>query len=127
MREISFRGKRLDNGEWVDGNLFIDEKEDKHEILIGYANYRVSWEVAPETVGEFTGLIDKNGKKIFEGDIVKSYDIFGRVDGCGVVHWSNTFCSWHFGKYKSMYSEHIATYEVIDNIHDNPEQQAEVE
>lgn len=80
MKEILFRGfhKRGTGkdkiflngewiqGEWVEGNLFVDEKKEKYEILVGYVNYRISWEVIPETVGQYTGLRDKNRTKIFE-------------------------------------------------------------
>ena len=131
MREILFRGKRFCDGEWVDGSLFIDEKKDKHEIIVGYFNYRIGWEVIPDTVGQFTGLTDKNGKKIFEGDIVvydnKPYNAYCHI-GVGVI-------VWHKWMWKFRYKEHEYTYhysvgtedffgaksEVIGNIHDNPE------
>ena len=70
MREILFRGKRIRDGEWVDGNLFIDDKGEKCEILVGYTNYRIAYEVDPKTIGQWTGLVDKNGVKIFEWDLV---------------------------------------------------------
>lgn len=129
MREILFRGKRLGDGEWVDGSLFIDDKGEKHEILIGYVNYRVLWEVDPDTVGQHTGLTDKNGKRIFEDDIV----CICYEDSNGVkyreirkVFYDSEDCRW----YPLSWEEHcdfcdnwteIQSLEVIGNIHDNPE------
>lgn len=120
MREILFKGKRTDNGEWIFGDLrhwpsgSIGIRDD----TIGH-----TFKVVPETVGQFTGKDDRNGKKVFEHDILQIL-IFDGVSR-GVVQWcENDQCyvlttkeGWHiddFGNYgRPEY------YEVIGNIHDN--------
>ena len=130
MREILFRGKRSDNGEWVEGVPFFEENrcyiiEDLF-ICDEYAcTGAVNSMVIPETVGQFTGLTDKNGKKIFEGDIIKSceYGDVYFVEYCAddgypafdVVPEMNIECN-------GLSHLHIVEgIEVIGNIHDNPE------
>ena len=127
MREILFRGKRKDNGEWVYGYLlkgnlaYIVTDADMEYMVVSLACTACMElvEVIPETVGQFTYAI-KNGKKIFEGDIVRLYhDDFDLIrivkflDGGFVLTEKNE--DWGF-----VFSERWS-YEVIGNIHDNPE------
>ena len=127
MREILFRGKRIDNGEWVYGNLFVPDNPDKPvEILIGTNSVRISYEVIPETVGQYTGLTDNNGKKIFEGDIVKSceYDDVYFVKYFDNDNYSAFDCVPDVPLCECNGLSYLVNEEgckVIGNIHDNPE------
>ena len=121
MREILFRGKYIYNGEWVEGNLFIPDKENTPtQICIGTNIIRITYDVIPETVGQYTGLTDKNGKKIFEGDVVKLF----LVDDTeiGVIKFSDIKCRFMYYDGEGYYSfDNTCKFEVIGNIHDNPE------
>lgn len=128
MREILFRGKRIDNGEWVEGNIFIPDKltnrEPPTEILVGTNVVRISYEVDPETVGQYTGLTDKNGKKIFEGDIVKT-DKFSEPNKQYIIKYDLQFGAFigqdRYNLYFVTFDGDSGEFEVIGNIHDNPE------
>lgn len=132
MREILFRGKRVDNGEWILGGYA--KCNNRHYILPDIDLIRGEWvfkniEVIPETVGQFTGLTDRNGTKIFEGDIVKTK--YGRL--CRVIFFeSSAHRCWDLVvigttdnvKVKAPTSWDLwysGNLEVIGNIHDNPE------
>ena len=123
-REILFRGKRTDNGKWVEGHLIVFPKSKITKIMVWNAADLDfdAIEVRPESVGQYTGLTDKDGKKIFEGDIVNCYTFTGMNDyRRGVVHWNEMFCGWYGKESCSLLCGLGEIYEVIGNIHDNSE------
>lgn len=135
-REILFRGKRADNNEWVYGSLLQEDKRTYignyvNKILYGnkviFAGGRsnkretTKWqpfglmEVIPETISQYTGLTDKNDKKIFEGDIIQDGHVYGTVvysqeyGGFGIEDIEDGF---------QVYAEYFKDSEVIGNIYD---------
>ena len=144
MREILFRGKRKDNGEWVEGYYamqsnhacFEDELKYTHFIFKDiFLDFNLGglqeFEVIPETVGQYTGLTDKNGKKIFEGDILEF------SDRLVVVFWRSNLGAWdcEFLKFTNrenstdsmLPSNWKYKSKVVGNIHDSPELLKEAE
>lgn len=115
MREIKFRGKRVDNGEWVYGGIiFIDGG--KPHIFCNYGGV----EVDPDTVGQYTGLKDKNDREIYEGDILTD-----KYESIGTVDWWNAGFVVNFGdvdifQIADCFDESYQMW-FIGNIHDNPE------
>jgi uncharacterized phage protein (TIGR01671 family) len=129
MREIRFRGKRVDNGEWVYGSFikFSNGKTEIHttfedEMKTGIITSGLN-EVIYATVGQFTGLTDKNGKEIYEGDIV--VDKSWQNEKPQVVTWESRFLLTYtdgYGVQRYDYTGDFSKkFEVIGNIHDNPE------
>ena len=125
IRDIIFRGKRIDNGEWVEGyfvNLWLMHYQ-KHQPIIT-DNNAVSYDVDPSTVGQYTGLTDKNGKRIFEGDIVKT-DKFSEPNKQYIIKYNLQFGAFigqdRYNLYFVTFDGDSGEFEVIGNIHDNPE------
>ena len=115
-REILFRGKRVDSSEWFEGSYWLSRSAVRETTYItdGYGNLFC---VIPETVGQYTGLTDKNGVKIFEGDILKFRS------GIYSVEWDNEHSKFlqRDGQFSRELHIWIAKSEIVGNIHDNPE------
>jgi uncharacterized phage protein (TIGR01671 family) len=129
MREILFRGKSEYGNKWIFGSLHSEYGETDKDGNRGI-DYRIlgmrgeCTYIIPKTVGQFTGLTDKNGKKIFEGDIIKHYNDNQNPERfeVGMVWWDDShLCFKRTSNPESVYVWRNCIYEVIGNIHDNPE------
>lgn len=143
MREILFRGKRKDNGEWVYGYYATQSNHACFQSELKYTSFIlkdefIDWglgglaeyEVIPESVGQFTGLTDKNGNKIFEGDIVKEWSSHWKTPSKTEINIYSVVCEYlgslHLIR-KTAWGENStplyrrSIVEVIGNIYDNPE------
>ena len=132
MREILFRGKRIcEKKNWVEGCLLNLDADSGHVFIVPFFNGASTMPVSrivectsnyvnPETVGQFTGLTDKNGKKIFEGDVVEvNHDAYPGVRG-KVFFKNGSFMLKNVSDVLTLYG-FLPWCEVIGNIHDNPE------
>ena len=122
MREILFRGKQVDNGEWAYGSLILEKNAFDERLILAIISDADENEtlVNPETVGQYTGLCDKNGTRIFEGDIIRDEDgdimvVKWQSEGAVFVLEPKPYASIYF------YGTLSSRIEVIGNIHDNPE------
>lgn len=120
MREILFRGKSRISRTWVVGDFLHEFIDWGAVIKSSSTGYHA---IDPSTVGQFTGLQDKNGKRIFEGDIVEGDEFNPDNDGYGVIGWddgaftvSNEYTIGTF--HENFYG---AEFTVIGNIHDDPD------
>ena len=124
MREILFRGKRLDNVEWVEGDLVHSVYKVRDTCVGTYGSSLVMHQVDPSTVGQYTCLKDKNGKRIFEGDIVKT-DKFSEPNKQYIIKYDLQFGAFigqdRYNIYFVTFDCDSGEFEVIGNIHDNPE------
>ena len=150
MRDIKFRGKRVDNGKWVYGYYLFARLNDRRTLRKPYefvyenaslpyiCPVKKRWgdvffdegcndvpvAVVRNSIGEYTGLKDKNGVEIYEGDICRWANTEGRVYK-RTVEWDSIFLCWNFGVMKYCQLKESGYYqtkmEVIGNIHDNPE------
>lgn len=117
-RKIKFRGKRIDNGQWVYGDYYKTPLT--HGIISNNTVTYFAYVVYEKTIGQFTGLKDKNGNEIYEGDFINIFDNNGHRYGWGFISFKNG--SFFIGDMFLSDIHHEDLYcDIIGNIHENPE------
>lgn len=125
MRQIIFRGQRLDNGEWIYGDLQLGDGD--HIPMIGVVRGGHDpdyYQVEEETIGQFTGLRDKDSRPIYEGDMVEVYDLDEELTFMGAVRYALPDAAFGIDKGTGASLEPFEgnmTYKVVGNFHDNIE------
>lgn len=118
MRKIKSRGKRLDNGVWVEGSLLQDDYGVC--MIVEFVDHHEQWhEVDPDTVGQYTGMKDKNGEEICEGDIVEWENMMGTKMCSVIAYRGRGFC--FVDAHNKPEEIWCYVFKKIGNIHDNPE------
>lgn len=128
MREIKFRGKRLDNGEWVYGYLWINKTATAETVYI-MTNNGEYMRVHQASAGQYTGMKDCNGKEIYEGGVIKikiTDRKFDKViaDKNTKVYFKNGIYGFEWGKDFTTFSDFdniCCTFKIIENAYENPE------
>lgn len=136
MREILFRGRRKDTGEWVYWTCMGKLHQTQNGKLMSGTTGLTEWayellSIDDDTIGQYTGITDKHGKYVFEGDMIRHCNDCpdAELEEKGVVFWDEEYCGWrrtsngafHRGAVDTYRLSWECVYEVIGNIHDDPE------